>query len=54
MEGNKCCTTCRIFNWDHLMMFTPMLFVKGFSSYSLILVAISVFAAWEICVFFVS
>lgn len=54
LEGNKCCTTCRIFNWDHLMMFTPMLFVKGFSSYSLILVAISVFAVWEICVFFVS
>ena len=49
--GNKCCTTCRIFNWDHLMMFTPMLFVKGFYSYSLILVAIGVFAVWEICVF---
>ena len=31
---NKCCTTCRIFNWDHLMMFTPMLFIKGFYSYS--------------------
>ena len=20
---NRCCTTCRIFNWDHLMMFSP-------------------------------
>ena len=23
MMKNRCCTTCRIFNWDHLMMFTP-------------------------------
>ena len=48
---NKCCTTCRIFNWDHLMMFTPMLFVVSFYSYSLILLALGVFAVWEICVF---
>ena len=27
---NRCCTTCRIFNWDHLMMFSPMLPVRGF------------------------
>ena len=33
---NKCCTTCRIFNWDHMMMFTPILFVKGFYSLSLL------------------
>lgn len=48
---NKCCTTCRIFNWDHLMMFTPMLFVVSFYSYSLILLAVGVFVVWEICVF---
>ena len=47
---NKCCTTCRIFNWDHLMMFTPMLFVKGFFSISLILVSTVVWLAWELCV----
>ena len=47
---NKCCTTCRIFNWDHLMMFTPMLFVAGFYSYSLILFAFAVFVVWEMCV----
>ena len=22
MMKNKCCTTCRIFNWDHLMIYT--------------------------------
>ena len=47
---NKCCTTCRIFNWDHLMMFTPMLFVKGFFSLSLIFMSIVVWCAWELCV----
>lgn len=47
---NKCCTTCRIFNWDHLMMFTPMLFVKGFFSISLILMSVIVWCAWELCV----
>ena len=48
---NKCCTTCRIFNWDHLMMFTPMIFVAGFYSWSLIAIAFSVWLVWEICVF---
>jgi len=47
---NKCCTTCRIFNWDHLMMFTPMLFVVGVYSYSLLLMAFAVWLVWELCV----
>ena len=47
---NKCCTTCRIFNWDHLMMFTPMLFVEGFFSISLIVMSAVVWCAWELCV----
>ena len=50
MMGNKCCTTCRIFNWDHLMMFTPMLFVKGFFSLSLLGLSIVVWLIWELCV----
>ena len=47
---NRCCTTCRIFNWDHLMMFTPMLFVKGFYSYSLLFFAFAVWMIWELAV----
>ncbi len=47
---NRCCTTCRIFNWDHLMMFTPMLFIKGFFSVSLLIFAFAVWLVWEICV----
>ena len=46
----RCCTTCRIFNWDHLMMFTPMLFVKSFYSWSLLLMAIAVWGIWELSV----
>ena len=47
---NKCCTTCRIFDWDHMMMFTPMLFVKGFFSISLLVVAFIIWLIWELCV----
>ena len=32
---NKCCVNCRIFDWGHFMMFTPMLFIKNFFSWSL-------------------
>ena len=27
MMKTRCCTTCRIFNWDHMMMFSPMTFL---------------------------
>lgn len=47
---NRCCTTCRIFNWDHLMMFTPMLFVDSFYSWSLLAVSLAVWLLWEACV----
>ena len=47
---NKCCTTCRIFNWDHLMMFTPLLYVRGFYARSLLLMSIAVWLVWEISV----
>lgn len=49
--GNKCCTTCRIFNWDHLMMFSPFIAVRGFFSWSLFAVAFAIWLVWEICVF---
>lgn len=47
---NRCCTTCRIFNWDHLMMFTPMMFIDGFYSHTLLLLAFAVWIVWELCV----
>lgn len=47
---NKCCTTCRIFNWDHLMMFSPLIFAGGFYALSLFSFSFIVFCVWEICV----
>ena len=47
---NKCCTTCRIFNWDHLMMFSPLIFIGGFYSVSLVVMAVIAWLVWEICI----
>ena len=27
MMHNRCCGTCRIYNWDFAMMFTPLIFI---------------------------
>ena len=47
---NRCCTTCRIFNWDHLMMFSPLIFVHGFFTYTLLIFAFAIWLVWELCV----
>ena len=44
------CTTCRIFNWDHLMMFSPLIFVGGFYAWSLAALALLAFLIWELSV----
>lgn len=49
--NNKCCTTCRIFNWDHLMMFLPIVSVNSFFSWTLVGFSVLNFMVWEICVF---
>lgn len=46
----RCCTTCRIFNWDHLMMFSPLLFINSFYALTLFFLAVAVFIVWELCV----
>ena len=45
---NRCCTTCRIFNWDHMMMFVPFLFVPGFYGWTLAGLAAVVAVVWEV------
>ena len=50
MMGNRCCTTCRIFNWDHLMMFSPLIFAGGFYAVSLVFLAFLAWLIWELCV----
>ena len=46
----RCCTTCRIFNWDHLMMFSPLIFMGGFYALSLVTLAVLAWLVWELCV----
>lgn len=44
---NRCCTTCRIYNWDHMMMFSPLVFIAGFYGLSLFGLAMVIFLVWE-------
>ena len=48
--GNRCCTTCRIFNWDHLMMFSPLIFMGGFYAVTLVIPAALAWLIWEVTV----
>ena len=45
---NKCCCTCRIYNWDYAMMFTPLFFVKNVHSWTLLAMAVALMFRWEI------
>ncbi len=45
---NRCCVNCRIFNWGYFMMFTPMLFIRNFFSWSLLFTSILFMLRWEI------
>lgn len=45
---NKCCGTCRIYNWDYAMMFTPLIFVGGFWNWSLLVLSFGLLVKWEI------
>ncbi|MBQ0059907.1 MAG: hypothetical protein KBS83_08185 [Lachnospiraceae bacterium] len=45
---NRCCVNCRIYDWGHFMMFTPMLFIPNFFSWSLFFTSVVVLIRWEI------
>ena len=45
---NKCCSVCRIYNWDYAMMFTPLFFVRKSYSWSLLALSVALLARWEI------
>ena len=47
----RCCTTCRIFNWDHLMMFSPLLFFPSAYCWSLLGLSILAWLVWELFIF---
>ena len=44
---NKCCGTCRIYNWDFAMMFTPFIFVPHAYTWSLLGMALLLLVQWE-------
>ena len=45
---NKCCGSCRIYNWDYAMMFTPLVFIPSAYTYSLLGIAVLLLIVWEI------
>ena len=45
---NKCCTSCRIYNWDFAMMFTPLVFIPDIFSQSLFTLGMLLLIKWEI------
>ena len=47
---NKCCGSCRIYNWDFAMMFTPLIFVPDPFTWSLLGLSLLLLLYWEIMV----
>lgn len=45
---NRCCSSCRIYNWDYAMMFTPFFFIPGIYTWSLLMAAVVLLFRWEI------
>lgn len=45
---NKCCSTCRMYNWDYAMMFTPLFFIRKPYSWSLLALSVALLIRWEI------
>lgn len=45
---NKCCGSCRIYNWDYAMMFTPLVFIPSPYTYTVLGMALLLLIYWEI------
>ncbi len=45
---NKCCGSCRIYNWDYAMMFTPLIFIKSVFTWTLCAMALVLLIRWEL------
>ena len=45
---NRCCATCRIYNWDFAMMFTPLIAIPSVYTYTLLGCALLLLLRWEI------
>lgn len=47
---NRCCTDCRIYNWDFIMMCTPLAFIPNVFTITLFAISLGLFIRWEITV----
>ena len=45
---NKCCGTCRIYNWDYAMMFTPLVFINNVFTITLVIISVLLLLKWEL------
>ena len=45
---NKCCGTCRIYNWDYAMMFTPFVYIPHVFTWSLLALSLILVVKWEV------
>ena len=48
---NKCCSVCRIYNWDYAMMFTPLFFVGKGYCWILLSLSVALLVRWEVTIF---
>lgn len=46
-QKDRCCVNCRIYDWGHFFMFTPMLFIQSFYCMSLFAMGAVVIIRWE-------
>ncbi len=45
---NRCCNVCRIYNWDHFLKFSPLIFIFDFRAWSLFILGLLALIQWEI------
>ena len=45
---NKCCNTCRIYNWDYAMICTPLVFIPNIFTWSLVTLSLILLIKWEV------
>lgn len=45
---NKCCGSCRIYNWDYAMMFTPCIFMPNILTMTLFGLSVLLLIFWEV------
>ena len=47
INKNRCCVTCRIYNWGFFMLYLPCAFVPGFFTRSLFATSVAILLWWE-------